>query len=49
MEDDKEFPVQILPHLYLGNAANSEDSQALARHNIEVLLQFNAILITSML
>lgn len=38
MEDDKEFPVQILPHLYLGNAANSEDSQALARHNIEYVL-----------
>lgn len=36
LEDDKEFPVEILPHLFLGNAANSEDSQALARHNIQV-------------
>lgn len=36
LEDDKEFPVEILPYLFLGNAANSEDSQALARHSIQV-------------
>lgn len=35
MEDDREFPVEILPHLFLGNAANSEDSQSLERHGIQ--------------
>uniref|UniRef100_A0A1Y1LV60 protein-tyrosine-phosphatase n=1 Tax=Photinus pyralis TaxID=7054 RepID=A0A1Y1LV60_PHOPY len=38
LEDDKEFPVEILPYLFLGNAANSEDSQALARHSIQYVL-----------
>ncbi|XP_017794072.1 PREDICTED: dual specificity protein phosphatase 7 isoform X2 [Habropoda laboriosa] len=37
-EEDKDFPVQILPHLYLGNAANSEDREALARHRIQYIL-----------
>ncbi|XP_003423935.1 dual specificity protein phosphatase Mpk3 isoform X1 [Nasonia vitripennis] len=37
-EEDKDFPVEILPHLYLGNAANSEDSEALARHRIQYIL-----------
>ncbi|KAI4481883.1 hypothetical protein M0802_013871 [Mischocyttarus mexicanus] len=37
-EEDKDFPVQILPHLYLGNAANSEDEEALARHQIQYIL-----------
>lgn len=36
LEDDREFPVEIIPHLFLGNAANSEDSQALAKHSITV-------------
>ncbi|XP_046741432.1 dual specificity protein phosphatase Mpk3 [Diprion similis] len=37
-EEDKDFPVEILPHLYLGNAANSEDRDALARHRIQYIL-----------
>ncbi|XP_014216551.1 dual specificity protein phosphatase 7 [Copidosoma floridanum] len=37
-EEDKDFPVEILPHLYLGNAANSEDSESLARHGIQYIL-----------
>ena len=37
-EEDKDFPVEILPHLYLGNAANSEDQEALARHRIQYIL-----------
>lgn len=37
-EEDKDFPVEILPHLYLGNAANSEDREALARHRIQYIL-----------
>ncbi|XP_022905241.1 dual specificity protein phosphatase Mpk3 [Onthophagus taurus] len=38
LEDDRDFPVEILPYLFLGNAANSEDSQALARHSIQYVL-----------
>ncbi|KAK0167217.1 hypothetical protein PV327_004646 [Microctonus hyperodae] len=37
-EEDKDFPVEILPHLYLGNAANSEDHDALSRHRIQYIL-----------
>ncbi|XP_012286020.1 dual specificity protein phosphatase Mpk3 [Orussus abietinus] len=37
-DEDKDFPVEILPHLYLGNAANSEDREALARHRIQYIL-----------
>nr|CAH7725473.1 unnamed protein product [Callosobruchus chinensis] len=37
-EDDREFPVEILPYLFLGNAANSEDRQALAKHSIQYVL-----------
>ena len=37
-EEDKDFPVEILPHLYLGNAANSVDREALARHRIQYVL-----------
>ncbi|XP_058792764.1 dual specificity protein phosphatase Mpk3 [Phymastichus coffea] len=37
-EEDRDFPVEILPHLYLGNAANSEDSESLARHRITYIL-----------
>lgn len=37
-EEDKDFAVEILPHLYLGNAANSEDREALARHRIQYIL-----------
>jgi len=36
LEEDRDFPVKILPHLFLGNAATSEDSEALSRHSIEV-------------
>jgi hypothetical protein len=36
LEEDRDFPVLILPHLFLGNAATSEDSEALSRHSIEV-------------
>jgi hypothetical protein len=32
----KGFPVQILPYLYLGNAQNAEDEEALRRHSIQV-------------
>lgn len=38
LEEDREFPVEILPHLFLGNATNSEDSQALAKHSIQYIL-----------
>lgn len=30
--------MEILPYLYLGNAANSEDRQALAKHSIQYVL-----------
>jgi hypothetical protein len=36
LEDDREFPVEILPHLFLGNAANSEDIESLDKHGIKV-------------
>lgn len=38
LEDDRDFLVEILPHLFLGNAANSEDSEALSRHHIQYIL-----------
>ncbi|XP_066993527.1 dual specificity protein phosphatase Mpk3 [Anabrus simplex] len=38
LEEDRDFPVEILPHLFLGNAANSEDSEALSRHSIKYIL-----------
>ncbi|XP_022118963.1 dual specificity protein phosphatase Mpk3 isoform X1 [Pieris rapae] len=34
----QDFPVEILPNLFLGNSANSEDCEALARHNIKYVL-----------
>nr|XP_034824685.1 dual specificity protein phosphatase Mpk3 [Maniola hyperantus] len=34
----QEFPIEILPNLYLGNSTNSEDCEALARHNIKYVL-----------
>lgn len=34
--DDLGFPVEILPHLFLGNAKNSGDRDALNRHKIRV-------------
>ncbi|CAH2075117.1 unnamed protein product, partial [Iphiclides podalirius] len=34
----QEFPIEILPNLYLGNSTNSEDCDALARHNIKYVL-----------
>jgi hypothetical protein len=36
LDEDREFPVEIVPFLFLGNAANSEDSEALQRHHIQV-------------
>lgn len=36
--DDLCFPVEILPHLFLGNAQNSSDKEALNRHKIRVSL-----------
>lgn len=36
LEDDRDFPVEILPHLFLGNAANSEDIESLSKHGIKV-------------
>ncbi|CAG0881093.1 unnamed protein product [Darwinula stevensoni] len=32
------FPVEILPHLFLGNAQNSEDAEALKKHGIQYIL-----------
>ena len=34
--DDLCFPVEILPHLFLGNAKNSGDMDALNKHKIQV-------------
>ncbi|GBP92245.1 Dual specificity protein phosphatase 9 [Eumeta japonica] len=34
----QDFPVEILPNLFLGNSTNSEDCDALARHNIKYVL-----------
>ncbi|KAJ4450276.1 hypothetical protein ANN_01696, partial [Periplaneta americana] len=42
LEEDRDFPVKILPHLFLGNAATSEDSEALSRHSIEYILNVTA-------
>ncbi|XP_050733103.1 dual specificity protein phosphatase 7-like isoform X2 [Eriocheir sinensis] len=36
--DDLGFPVEILPHLYLGNAQNSGDRDALNRHKIRYII-----------
>lgn len=38
LDEDREFPVEIVPFLFLGNAANSEDSEALQRHHIQYIL-----------
>lgn len=35
-DDDRDFPSEIVPYLYLGNAANSVDLEALSRHGIQV-------------
>lgn len=35
-DEDRDFPVEILPDLFLGNAANSEDLEWLKNHRIEV-------------
>ncbi|CAG7687033.1 unnamed protein product, partial [Allacma fusca] len=35
---DDAFPVEIIPHLYLGNAIISSDESALERHNIKHIL-----------
>ncbi|KAF8790316.1 dual specificity protein phosphatase Mpk3-like [Argiope bruennichi] len=36
--NDPPFPVEILPYLFLGNAENSTDLEALRRHNITYIL-----------
>lgn len=36
LDDDRDFPVEILPDLFLGNAVNSEDLEWLKKHHIEV-------------
>uniref|UniRef100_A0A8D8LWI5 protein-tyrosine-phosphatase n=2 Tax=Cacopsylla melanoneura TaxID=428564 RepID=A0A8D8LWI5_9HEMI len=41
-EEDRDFPVEILPNLYLGNASNSEDVEALTKHNIKYVLNVTA-------
>lgn len=38
LEEDREFPVEILPYLFLGNAANSEDIESLSKHGIKYIL-----------
>ncbi|XP_075235701.1 dual specificity protein phosphatase Mpk3-like [Lycorma delicatula] len=38
LEDDRDFPVEILPRLFLGNAANSGDSDSLRKHGIQYIL-----------
>jgi len=35
-DEDRDFPVEILPDLFLGNAVNSEDLEWLKKHHIEV-------------
>ncbi|XP_063227751.1 dual specificity protein phosphatase Mpk3 [Bacillus rossius redtenbacheri] len=42
LEDDRDFPVKILPHLFLGNQSTSADSEALNRHNIQYILNVTA-------
>ncbi|XP_021918498.1 dual specificity protein phosphatase Mpk3 isoform X2 [Zootermopsis nevadensis] len=42
LEEDRDFPVKILPHLFLGNATTSGDSEALSRHSIEYILNVTA-------
>ncbi|XP_050435869.1 dual specificity protein phosphatase Mpk3 [Adelges cooleyi] len=37
-DDDRDFPVEILPDLFLGNATNSEDLEWLKKHRIEYIL-----------
>ena len=36
VDPDPGFPVEILPHLFLGNAQNSSDCDALDKHHIRV-------------
>ncbi|XP_046986510.1 dual specificity protein phosphatase Mpk3 [Schistocerca americana] len=38
LEEDRDFPVEIVPHLFLGNASNSEDRESLNRHSIQYIL-----------
>lgn len=38
---DPGFPVEILPHLFLGNAQNSRDCDALDKHHIRVRTVLN--------
>lgn len=36
--NESQFPVEILPYLFLGNSKNSSDLQALDKHNIRSIL-----------
>lgn len=36
--NESQFPVEILPYLFLGNSRNSSDLQALDKHNIRSIL-----------
>ncbi|XP_059469659.1 dual specificity protein phosphatase Mpk3-like [Neocloeon triangulifer] len=38
LDEDREFPVEIVPFLFLGNAVNSEDIEALQRHRIQYIM-----------
>uniref|UniRef100_T1JDA7 Dual specificity protein phosphatase n=1 Tax=Strigamia maritima TaxID=126957 RepID=T1JDA7_STRMM len=40
--DDPSFPVEILPHLFLGNAKNSSDQAALEKYHIKYILNVTA-------
>ena len=33
---DRDFPIQILPYLFLGNQQNSADEESLKKHGIKV-------------
>jgi dual specificity MAP kinase phosphatase len=42
-------PIEILPGLFLGNAAHSEDINALQKYNIRVSFLFNLILLRNII
>ena len=37
-DEDRDFPAEIIPFLYLGNAGNSKDLEALSKHRIQYIL-----------
>ena len=38
IDDDRDFPVEVLPFLFLGNANNSSDNDSLSRNGISFIL-----------